>query len=470
MPLIAGNKIKTKNIQKVLSPWTKEPIGECYFAGESEVYEALNIGSKKVPLMRELRNYQRAEILHKAANLLSEHREKFARSIAQEAGKPIKDARIEAIRAESTFRLAAENARNLEGEVLPLDVAPTGGDRIAIVKRFPLGLITGISPFNFPLNLVAHKVAPAIAAGCVINLKPASYTPLTALMLGELLLEAGLPSGAFNVLPMPAILAGPLIEDERVKLITFTGSAEVGWGIKQRGWKKRVCLELGGNAAAILEPDCDLEWAVKRCVIGGYSYQGQICISIQHILVNEKLYNDFCSLFIPAVERLRMGDPLDEDSDISAMIDEKEANRIREWIDEAVKLGARIVIGGDIEANRVQPTIVENTPDSCRLCQEEAFAPVTIISSYRKFEEALEKVNSWKFGLQTGIFTKDIEKAMLAFNRLEVGGVIINDIPTFRVDNYPYGGVKNSGFGREGVKYAIEEMSELKTLVIPSPK
>ncbi|MBM3326534.1 MAG: aldehyde dehydrogenase family protein [Calditrichaeota bacterium] len=470
MPIISGNKIQTCDVRQIKSPWTREPVGECAFAGSAEIEAALEAGQKATSMMRSLRNYQRADILHQAADLLAARREQFARTIALEAGKPIRDARAEATRAASTFRLAAEYARSQGGEVLPLDITSAGGERLALVRRFPLGLVTGISPFNFPLNLVAHKVAPAIAAGCAINLKPASYTPLTALMLGELLLEAGLPPGAFNVLPAPANLAGPLIEDARVKLVTFTGSAEVGWSLKQRGWPRRVCLELGGNAAALIEPDCDLDWAVKRCATGGYAYQGQVCISVQHILIDEGIYDSFRERFVPAVEELKMGDPLDETTDIAAMIDEKEAKRIMEWLAEAVNLGARLLCGGEREANRVQPTAVENVPDKCRLSWEEAFAPVTILSKYRRFEEAVERVNGWQFGLQTGIFTKNIEKALLAFNRLEVGGVIVNDAPTLRVDNYPYGGVKNSGFGREGVKYAMEEMSELKTLVLPAPK
>ena len=468
--LIGGEKVFTDDILTVDSPWTREKVGECYYAGEREVVQALEAGRAGAEVMRGLKNYQRAEILHRAADAIAEQNESFARLIALEGGKPIREARGEASRAETTFRLAAEASRSWGGELLPLDINAGGGDRVALVRRFPLGLVTGISPFNFPLNLVAHKVAPSLAVGNAINVKPASSTPLTALKLGELLLEAGLPAGACNIIPMPSRLAAPLIEDPSVKAVTFTGSAEVGWGIMKRACGKRVCLELGGNAAAIVESDCDLDHALQRILIGGYAHTGQVCISVQHVLLHKDVYEQFLNSFVPMVEGLKMGDPLEDETQVAAIIDEGEALRIEEWIDEAVIAGARLICGGERDGNRVTPAILENVPETCRISAEEAFAPVTIMSAYDSFETALERVNSWKFGLQTGVFTRDVGKAMLAYNRLDVGGVIIDDIPTFRVDNYPYGGVKSSGFGREGVKYAMEELSELKTLVIPAPR
>ena len=467
--ILNGKQVETNQTKTICSPWSGEEVGEVCFAGSEQISESLSLGARASATMRNLRAYQRADILHKAADLIASRKEVLARTITLESGKPIREARAEAIRAESTFRLAAESVRQLEGHILPVDVTPAAGDRIALVSRFPVGLVTGISPFNFPLNLVAHKVAPAIASACAINLKPASSTPMTALMLGNLLLEAGLPEGACNILPCESRLAVPLIEDPRVKLITFTGSGAVGWGIKQRAVKKRVCLELGGNAVVIVEPTTDLEAAVKRIVVGGYAYSGQICISIQHVLVQEDVFEAFKERYVQLVASLKMGDPIDDSTEIASMIDLDEAIRIEEWISEAVKADGKILTGGYRNGNKVTPTIMIDVPDSCRISRDEVFGPVTVLRSYSKFEEAVDWVNSQQYGLQTGIFTNDLNQAMNAFNRLEVGGVIIGDIPTFRADNYPYGGVKESGFGREGVKYAIEEMTELRTLVLPSP-
>ncbi len=467
--LLNGKQVETASRKSIKSPWNGEEVGEVSFAGSLEIDKALEVGDRDAKTMRQLRSYQRADILHKAADLLIERREMFARTIALEGGKPIREARAEATRAESTFRLAAEAVRQFEGQLLPLDITPATGDRVALVRRFPVGLITGISPFNFPLNLVAHKVAPAIAVGCAINLKPASSTPITALLLGDLLLEAGLPDGACNVIPCESRLAAPLIEDPRVKLITFTGSGSVGWGIKQRAYKKRVCLELGGNAAVIVEPSADLESALKRIVIGGYSHTGQICISVQHVLVHQDIFESFKIYFIEMVNNLKCGDPLDETTEVASLIDTGEAKRIESWLGEAVEAGAQLLTGGVRIENRVSPAILTDVPATCRISRDEAFGPVVLIQSYSQFEGALDWINAQQYGLQTGVFTTEISKAMLAFNRLEVGAVIINDVPTFRADNFPYGGVKESGFGREGVKYAIEEMTELRTLVLPSP-
>ncbi len=468
--LIGGELVFTDDVMSVESPWTREPVGECCRAGPAEVQKALDTAYAGAQTMRQLRSYQRADILHRVADGLVERREDFARMIAMEGGKPILEARAEAVRAESTFRLAAETARSWGGELLPLDITAAGGDRVALVRRFPVGLVTGISPFNFPLNLVAHKIAPAVAAGCSINLKPASATPLTALMLGELLLEAGIPPGGCNVVPVSSSLAGPLLEDPRVKAVTFTGSVAVGWELMRRAVGKRVCLELGGNAAAIVEPDCDLEHALNRILVGGYAHTGQICISVQHVLVHRELFDEFLTRFVPMVEGLKMGDPLDEETRVAAIIDEEEARRVEEWVDEAVAAGGRLLCGGGRDGNRIPPAVLVEVPDHCRISCEEAFAPVTLVAPYDRFEQALERINSWKFGLQTGVFTHDVGRAMMAYNRLDVGGVIIDDIPTFRVDNYPYGGVKQSGFGREGIRYAMEELSELKTLVLPAPR
>jgi len=471
LPLIInGERQPAERTLTVRSPWSGEVVGECGYAGSREIAWALDSAFVGAGRMRALKNYQRADILHKAADRIAAESESFARLIAMEGGKPIREARAEALRAESTFRLAAEATRTWGGELLPLDVTSVGGDRVALVRRFPLGMVTGISPFNFPLNLVAHKIAPALAAGCSINLKPASATPLTALKLGELLLNCGLPPGGCNVIPTPSSMAELLITDARVKLVTFTGSGAVGWDLMRKASGKRVCLELGGNAAAIVEPDFDLDQARERILVGGYAHTGQICISVQHILLNRRISEPFMERFVPMVATLKLGDPLDESTQVSALIDESEAKRVKEWMDEAVAAGAHLLCGGQREGNRVAPAILTKVPSWCKISAEEAFGPVTVVTVYDKFEQALDIVNSWKFGLQTGVFTNDLTKAMLAFSRLDVGGVIIGDIPTFRVDNYPYGGLKQSGFGREGVRYAMEEMSELKTLVLPAPR
>ena len=468
--VIHGEKIITDDVQNILSPWAGKPIAECCFGNEQHVSDALDSAEKGFQAVKKLRNYQRAEILHRMADLVKENAERIAVMIASEGGKPIAEARGEASRTEITFRLAAEAARSWGGELLPLDVNAAGGDRVALVRRFPRGVVTGISPFNFPANLVAHKIAPAIAVGCSINIKPASSTPCTAVILAQLLLEAGLPAGGCNVLPLSSKYAAPLVEDSRVRVLTFTGSAEVGWGLKRRAWDKQVCLELGGNAAAIIEPDCDLNRAVNRTVVGGYAHSGQVCISVQNVLVNEEIYDRFMEKYITAVAKLKVGDPLDASSKVAALIDESEAVRVEEWINEAIERGATLHCGGAREGAVVTPAVLSNVPDDCRISCDEVFGPVTIVSRYGKLDDALERVNSWKYGLQSGIFTHDYRKAFKAYNQLDVGGVVIDDVPTLRVDNFPYGGVKQSGFGREGVKYAMEEMTELKTMVISAER
>jgi glyceraldehyde-3-phosphate dehydrogenase (NADP+) len=369
-------------------------------------------------------------------------------------------------RAISTLTIAAEEAGRLEGETIPLDFTAAGGDRLGIVRRFPIGAIGGISPFNFPLNLVLHKVAPALASGNTISIKPASSTPLSAILLGEILESAEVIPGAYNVLPCSAKAAEPLVTDQRLKMLTFTGSAEVGWKLKQQVGKKRICLELGGNAAVIVEPDADLDFALQRCVLGAFAYAGQICISIQRIFVHSCIYTAFVEAFLEAVRKLKVGDPALDETDVGPMIDEPSARQTEAWIKEAVAQGGRLLEGGERSGTLVQPCVLENVPPEAKVCAEEVFAPVVVFDRYETFEEAVNKVNDSKFGLQAGVFARDIEKAFLAFNEIDVGGVVVNDIPTFRVDHMPYGGVKDSGFGREGVKYAMEEMTEAKLMVV----
>lgn len=392
--------------------------------------------------------------------------DELSRTLCLESGKPIKHARGEVTRAVSTLTIASEEAGRIGGETVPLDITPAAGDRLGIVRRFPLGPISGISPFNFPLNLVCHKVAPALAAGNTITLKPASATPLSALLLGDILLQAGMIPGAYNVLPCSASVAEPLVTDPRLKMITFTGSAEVGWGLKTRAGKKRVCLELGGNAAVVVEPDADMDFAVQRSVLGGYAYAGQICISVQRIFVQRDVYQTFRDRFVEGVNNLILGDPLLEETDVGPMIDEPSAVQTEAWVEEACAAGAKILTGGERNGTFFQPTVLEGAPRDAKVACEEVFAPVVVLDAYDRFEEALERVNDSVFGLQAGIFCKDVEKVFRAFNDIEAGGVIVNDIPTYRVDHMPYGGVKDSGFGREGVKYALEEMTEIKLMVV----
>jgi glyceraldehyde-3-phosphate dehydrogenase (NADP+) len=438
------------------------------WAGPEEVERGIGATVEGAIRMASVPTHARQSILASVSEAIRARKRELAEILAREAGKPIRHATGEVARAAVTFGLAAAEATRLNGETLPLDVSPNGERRLGITKRFPLGAIAGISPFNFPLNLVAHKVAPALAAGNAIVVKPASATPLSALVLAEMVHDAGAPPGAFNVVPCAAADARPLVEDDRLKMITFTGSAETGWDIKSRARYKRVCLELGGNAAMVVEPDADMENALDRAVLGGYAYAGQVCISVQRILVHEDIYDAFVASFCQRVSALRLGDPLLEETDVGPVIDEDSAERIEEWIAEATDAGGKAVVGGHRNGRLVEPTVLVEVPAECRVVVEEAFAPLTVVAPYRDFGEALSAVNDSRFGLQAGVFTSDVRKAFRAFETLEVGGVIINDFPTFRVDSMPYGGVKASGFGREGVAYATEEMTEPRLLVVDS--
>jgi acyl-CoA reductase-like NAD-dependent aldehyde dehydrogenase len=464
--LIDGQKRSSSETMEVKNPFNGETVGIVYRPSAEDVESAVHSSVKAFEETRKMPSHRRSEILKKAAFQVNERKEELAGILCREAGKPIKHARGEVTRAVSTLSIAAEEACRILGEAIPMDITPAAGDRLGIVRRFPLGPIAGISPFNFPLNLVCHKVAPALAAGNSITVKPASSTPLSALLLGEIILETGAVPGSLNVIPCSARLAELLVADPRFKMVTFTGSAEVGWGIKNKAGKKRVCLELGGNAAVVVEPDADMDFAVKRTILGGYAYAGQICISVQRVFVHETVYDDFKETFIRGVQQLKLGDPLEEETDVGPMIDEVSARQTGQWIQEAVKRGARILTGGNRDRTLFEPTVLENVPTDAKVSCQEVFAPVVVLDTYTTFEEALNKVNDSIFGLQTGVFTRDIEKAFKAFNTIDAGGIIINDIPTYRVDHMPYGGVKDSGFGREGVKYAMEEMSERKIMVV----
>ncbi len=463
---IDNQTVEKGTIRPVVSPWSGDTIADVYRGSAQDMVAAIDSSERAFRETKNMPTYQRRELLVNIAKGIQERAEELATTLANEAAKPINGAKTEVARAVSTFTIASEECSRLDSEIMPLDITPTAGDRLGLVRRFPLGVIGGISPFNFPLNLVCHKVAPAIASGNTIVVKPATATPISALLLAEIVADAGASPGTLNVVPCSPAAAEPLITDHRVQMITFTGSDIVGWGIKEKCGKKKIALELGGNAAMIVESDADMDWAVTRAVIGGYAYAGQICISIQRLFVHRDICDTFLDRFTTEVGNLNMGDPLDENSNYSAMIDEESAIQTEERIEAAVKAGGKLLVGGERDGNRLTAAVLTNVPKDQEIVCEEVFAPVTVVEPYDTFEEALDRANDSRFGLQAGVFTKDIDRALMAFNRLQVGGVILNDFPTYRVDSFPYGGIKDSGFGREGVKFAMEEMTERKVLVV----
>ena len=441
-------------------------VAVVYEATRDDVETAIEAAVQAFTVTRKMSSYQRANILRKIADGIRQRREEFARTICQEAGKPIKTARLEVDRGIYTFEVAAEEASRIYGEYIPLDTLEATAGRWGLLRRFPLGPVFAITPFNFPLNLVAHKIAPAIAAGCPIILKPAPQTPVTALMLTEVIHETGLPEGALAVMPLSNDDAALLVTDERIKLLTFTGSAAVGWALKSKAGKKRVTLELGGNAGVIVHSDADLAYAAQRCVAGGFSYAGQTCISVQRILVEQSVFDSFTKLLLDDVRKLKVGDPSHDDTDIPPMIREQDAIRVTEWIDEAVQEGAKILTGGKRKGSTVEPTVLTDTTPQMRVNSAEIFAPVVTVERYDEFNDALFQLNNTSYGLQAGVFTHDALLINTAFETLEVGSVIAGDVPSFRVDQMPYGGVKDSGQGREGLRYSIEDMTERKLLVM----
>jgi glyceraldehyde-3-phosphate dehydrogenase (NADP+) len=464
--LVQGKWRESSIIREIESPYDRKVVGRVHFAEKAHVEEALASAYSAFEKTRRLAGFDRSQMLEKVSQEIRRRKEELARSITLQSGKPIKDARVEVDRASGTFGIASEEAKRIGGEIVPLDLIPQTAGRWGLVRRFPLGVISAITPFNFPLNLVAHKVAPALASGNSVVLRPSSQVPITSLILGDIITNTDAPAGATNVIPCGYREAEALLTDNRVKMVTFTGSPAIGWEIKKKANLKKVTLELGGNAAVIVEPDADLDFAVARIVVGSFSYSGQICISIQRIFLSQKIYDRFMADFIPKTKKLNMGDPLEESTDIGPMIDLEAAQKTEEWVAEALDHGARQACGGSRQGAMFEPTILENVDPGLRISRLEAFAPIVVVSPYRDFSEALNSVNDSIYGLQAGIFTNDLKKAFRAFEVLEVGGVIINDIPTFRVDHMPYGGVKQSGFGREGVKYAVEEMTELKLMAL----
>lgn len=460
--LVAGTWLKTGAAVGVRSPYDGALAAVVHRAGPREIEDAIARATASFDTTRRMASWKRADVLEKASAAIAARGEDLARTLALEAGKPLKAARLEVARAAFTFKVAAEEAKRIYGEVVPLDWLPGTEGREGVVRRVPLGPVAGITPFNFPLNLVAHKVAPALAAGDPIIIRPASQTPVSALKLAEIVLEAGWPPDALSVVPSSTADAVPLVEDERLKLLTFTGSPAVGWDLKRRAGRKRVTLELGGNAAVIVHEDADFEYAVERVAWGGFAYSGQSCISVQRVYVHDRLYDRFADALVARVRALKVGDPLDEATDIGPLIDGTAAERVEAWVAEARAAGARVLTGGSRRGTLWEPTVLDTLQPTLRVSCQEVFAPLVGLYRFTDVHEAIAAANASEYGLQAGIFTHDTRVIQAAIDGIDVGGLIVNDVPTFRVDHMPYGGVKLSGFGREGLRYAIEEMTEMK--------
>jgi glyceraldehyde-3-phosphate dehydrogenase (NADP+) len=453
--------------QEIRSPYDGRAVGEVRFGTRKIMEQAIDLSCERFPGFAREPAHRRSSYLRAIAAGLEAGQEELAETIRDEAGKPIRLARIEAARAVTVFNLAAEEAGRIHGELLEFDQVPGGDDRLGLVRRFPIGPVAAISPFNFPLNLVAHKVAAAIAAGNTVVLKPASQTPMSAVQLGRIALEAGLPPGVFNVIPCKATQADPLVVDPRLRMMSFTGSAEVGWALKARAPRRRVTLELGGNAAAIVEDDVDIEEAAGKLALGAFMYAGQICISVQRVFIQERAAARFYDAFLAQTSRcIPCGDPGDEKVLCGPMIDSANADRILEWIDQAKGAGGKLLREPRRDGNVISPTVLTQVPPELPIVAHEAFGPVVVIETYRGLGPVLAQINSSIFGLQAAIFTNRLDKVTRAFAEIEVGGLIHNDYPTYRVDPMPYGGVKESGTGREGPRYAIEEMTEPRLLVL----
>jgi acyl-CoA reductase-like NAD-dependent aldehyde dehydrogenase len=469
-PYYLANKPVTANTDlEVTDKYSSEVVTRVAMADADAIEEAFDKAEAACEAMQALPAYHRQEVLNHCVKRFTERRDELAMALCVEAGKPIKDSRGEAGRLIDTFRVAAEESARINGEVLNMEIAERARGYEGMWKRVPIGVCSFISPFNFPLNLAAHKVAPALAAGCPFVLKPASLTPIGALIIGETLAETDLPEGAFSILPAKRTGAALFTEDPRIKLLSFTGSPSVGWDLKARAGKAKVVLELGGNAGCIVDEDADVEDVVDRIVVGAFYQSGQSCISVQRILIHEKIYDAVSQKLVAATRALKMGDPKKEDTFIGPMISEKEARRLHGWIVDASQRGATVLCGGNLEGAMLEATLLENVGKDASVCTEEAFGPVAVLSKFSDFNTALDEINDSVFGLQAGIFTRDIYKAHQAWDKLEVGGVIIGDVPSWRVDHMPYGGVKDSGLGREGIRWAIEDMTEVRLMVIRKP-
>ena len=466
-PLYLNNKpIQPNTDLAVTDKFTGEVAFRTALATPDVIDAAIAGAVRATEPMAEMAAYERQAVLDHCVMRFRERFDELAWALCVEAGKPLVDAEGEVTRLIDTFRIASEESTRIYGEVQPLDISPRAKGYLGMWKRVPIGPCSFISPFNFPLNLAAHKIAPAIAVGCPFVMKPASLTPLGAIIMGEVLAETNLPEGAFSILPASRDGADLFTTDDRLKLLSFTGSPDVGWSLKARAGKKKVVLELGGNAAVIVDNDADLDHALARIIFGGYYQSGQSCIHVQRVIIHEDLYDRFRDMLAARVTTLVSGDPKDRDTFIGPMISVKEAQRLKGWIDEALAGGATLLAGGDCHGAILEATLIENCGRDTKLYREEAFGPVVILSKFSEWEKALDEVNDSKFGLQAGVFTRDLHKVMKAWDKLEVGGVVVNDVSSYRVDNMPYGGVKDSGLGREGVRFAIEDMTEIRNLII----
>ncbi|MGI8670128.1 MAG: aldehyde dehydrogenase family protein [Aridibacter sp.] len=466
--LIGGEWRDATESFEVLNPFDGKVLAEVCSVNSGECEEVISIADEAAKAMRKLSRFEIAKGLRKISEGIEKRKTEFAETIAKEAAKPISVARGEVQRDISTFAWAASEAERFAGEVVPIDTQAGGKGKTGWTMRIPRGVIYGITPFNFPLNLVGHKVAPALASGNSIIIKPSQKTPLTALLLGEVFLESGLPKSALQVAPMDTDYMDTVLKDERIKMISFTGSDKIGWMLKEKCGKKQISLELGGNAPVIVDESADIEKAVEQTTMGAFVYAGQVCISVQRVLLHNKIADEFTEKFVENAKSLKKGNPLDDSTQLSSMIDEDAAKKAKSRVDEAIDNGAELLCGNEIDGSMLDATILTNVDSEMPVVLEEIFAPVAVIETFSDFKEAVEMANHTRFGLQAGVFTQSLDNSQYAARNLEYGGVLINDVPTFRVDNMPYGGVKDSGFGREGVKYAMEEMSEIRLIVLNS--
>lgn len=462
----AGEWRTSDQALEIKNPYDDETVGTTWYATERDFEDAVDAAESAFETTRNLGTYERVQILERLADGMEKRQEEIAQIIALEAGKPIRDARVEAARGVFTLQIAAEEAKRIGGELIPLDLMASSTGRFGVTRRFPIGPIAGISPFNFPLNLALHKIAPAVASGNTVVLKPPTRDPLTMLTFAEIVADSGLPAGAVSIMPMDRNLGDRLVTDDRFKLLSFTGSPAVGWDMKSRAGKKKVVLELGGNAGVIVDQDADVDLAAARVRVGAFSYAGQVCISVQRVYVHRSRMEEFSQRLAEQINSMKVGDPLDDGTDLGPMIDDKAAQRSEQWVADAVREGAKVVVGGKANGRFFEPTVLVDSQRSSFVCSREAFAPLVNLFVFDEFEAALNEVNDSVFGLQAGVFTSNLEHALRAFETLEVGGVVINDIPTYRIDHMPYGGVKDSGLSREGLRYSIEDMTEPRLMVV----
>lgn len=463
--LVGGSWEESPDVFEVHEAGGTALVGTTYRATDDQYDRAVTAAVNAFEATRKLASFERGEILRSVAAGILDERDELARSLALEAGKPLADSRTEVERTAMAFRISSEEAERMGGEVMPLDLIPTARGRWGVTRHMPLGPVAAITPFNVPLSLAAHKLGPAVAAGNTIVLKPPSQVPLTLLHLAEIIDRAGLPPGALSVMPMSRDIGNRMVEDPRFRLLTFTGSSAAGWDMRSRAGTKKVALELGGNAGLIVDETVDPRNAAEKTVRGAFKHAGQLCISVQRVYVHTSQWDEYVDTLVDGASRLRLGHPLDEGVDLGPMVSESAAAQFMEWLAEAEELGAKVLEGGLREGAYVRPTVVIDVPETAKLCSEEAFAPVVVLTPFDDFQDAIDGVNASAYGLQAGVFTNDVERAWRAFEDLDVGGVVINDVPTFRVDNMPYGGNKSSGEGREGIKFALEHMTELRLMV-----